>query len=141
METSLKKSTPAGSNPRQATGAGAAESDFAIRRRGEGGRIRKAFVMQIRPAAAEEYQRRHETIWPEFVASLKAHGVHNYSIFRCESSPALFAYVEIENLERWEAVGRTEIGQLWRKHMSDLLVTHPDSSPVVTPLDEVFHLD
>ena len=124
MESTLKESTPGGCVSRAPDQ-----------------RIRRAFVLQIRPGAAEEYQRRHDAIWPELVDTLKTHGVHNYSIFRCESSPSLFAYVEIEDLERWQAVGRTEVGQRWRKHMSELLVTHSDCSPVVTPLHEVFHLE
>ena len=28
--------------------------------------IRKAFVMQVNPDAHEEYERRHNPIWPEF---------------------------------------------------------------------------
>ena len=30
--------------------------------------IRKAFVMQVNPDAHEEYQRRHNPIWPELEA-------------------------------------------------------------------------
>lgn len=36
--------------------------------------IRKAFVMQVNPDAHEEYQRRHNPIWPELEAVLKSHG-------------------------------------------------------------------
>ncbi len=43
--------------------------------------IRKAFVMQVNPDAHEEYQRRHNPIWPELEAVLKSHGAHNYAIY------------------------------------------------------------
>ncbi|WP_139781734.1 L-rhamnose mutarotase, partial [Salmonella enterica] len=33
--------------------------------------IRKAFVMQVNAGAHEEYQRRHNPIWPELEAVLK----------------------------------------------------------------------
>lgn len=33
--------------------------------------IKKAFVMQIAPDAHQEYQRRHDEIWPELVLTLK----------------------------------------------------------------------
>lgn len=33
--------------------------------------IRKAFVMQVNADAHEEYQRRHNPIWPELEAVLK----------------------------------------------------------------------
>ncbi len=44
--------------------------------------IRKAFVMQVNPDAHEEYQRRHNPIWPELEAVLKSHGAHNTSTKR-----------------------------------------------------------
>ncbi|MDV2018469.1 L-rhamnose mutarotase, partial [Escherichia coli] len=43
--------------------------------------IRKAFIMQVNPDAHEEYQRRHNPIWPELEAVLKSHGAHNYAIY------------------------------------------------------------
>ena len=43
--------------------------------------IRKAFVMQVNPDAHEEYQRRHNPIWPELEAVLKDHGAHHYAIY------------------------------------------------------------
>ena len=43
--------------------------------------IRKAFVMQVNPDAHEEYARRHNPIWPELEAVLKAHGAHHYAIY------------------------------------------------------------
>ena len=43
--------------------------------------IRKAFVMSVDAGREAEYERRHRPIWPELEALLKAHGVHNYSIF------------------------------------------------------------
>ncbi|VCY69012.1 L-rhamnose mutarotase [Escherichia coli] len=39
--------------------------------------IRKAFVMQVNPDAHEEYQRRHNPIWPELEAVLKSHGANS----------------------------------------------------------------
>ena len=52
--------------------------------------IRKAFVMGLKPNQAEEYARRHKDIWPEFAIVLKAHGVHNYSIFHSPTMQSLF---------------------------------------------------
>ncbi|EAW8924454.1 L-rhamnose mutarotase, partial [Salmonella enterica] len=43
--------------------------------------IRKAFVMQVNADAHEEYQRRHNPIWPELEAVLKSHGAHHYAIY------------------------------------------------------------
>ena len=103
--------------------------------------IRKAFVMQLHPNNQAEYQRRHNPIWPDLAATLKAHGVHSYSIFLDPQSDRLFAFAEIESEERWEAIATTEVCQRWWAAMKDLMATNADNSPVAIPLDEVFHLD
>lgn len=79
--------------------------------------IRKAFVMQVNPDAHEEYQRRHNPIWPELEAVLKAHGAHHYAIYLDKERHLLFATVEIESEARWEAVASTEVCQRWWKYM------------------------
>ena len=40
-----------------------------------------AFRMQLNPGQAAAYKRRHDGIWPELAAVLKAAGVADYSIF------------------------------------------------------------
>jgi L-rhamnose mutarotase len=101
--------------------------------------IRQAFVMSIHPGQETEYERRHNPIWPELEAQLKAHGVHNYSIFR--HGLTLFAYVELEDEARWNALAQTEIVQKWWAYMAPLMPRNPDNSPVAEVIPEVFHLD
>ena len=103
--------------------------------------IRKAFIMTLNPGQEAEYERRHNPIWPELEATLKEHGVHNYSIFLDRASYRLFAYVEIEDEERWAAIAQTQVCQRWWAHMADIMATNPDNSPVAVELDEVFHID
>ncbi len=103
--------------------------------------IRKAFVMSVHPGAEAEYARRHQPIWRELADVLRAHGVHNYSIFLHEGTRQLFAYAEIEDEARWEAIARTEVCQRWWRHMADVMPANPDHSPVAAGLQEVFHLD
>jgi L-rhamnose mutarotase len=103
--------------------------------------IRKAFVMSVNAGGEAEYARRHQPIWAELAEVLKAHGVHNYSIFLHEETRQLFGYVEIDSEARWAAIAKTEVCQRWWKHMSDLMPGNPDHSPVSRELKEVFHLD
>jgi len=102
--------------------------------------IRKAFVMSVNPGREEEYARRHQPIWDELAAVLRAHGSHNYSIFLDPATHQLFGYVEIEDEARWQAVARTEVCQRWWKFMGDIMPSNPDHSPVSRGLQEVFHL-
>ncbi len=53
--------------------------------------------MQIAPDAHQEYQRRHDEIWPELVLTLKEHGAHHYSIFLDNKRNLLFGYVEMNH--------------------------------------------
>ncbi len=103
--------------------------------------IRKAFLMKLKPRCQEEYERRHNPIWPELQTILKEHGVSNYSIFLDQRTDQLFGYAEIESDSRWQQIAQTEICQRWWADMKDLMLTNPDDSPVTTELAKVFHLD
>jgi L-rhamnose mutarotase len=103
--------------------------------------IRKAFLMTLKPDCRDEYERRHNPIWPELEGVLKEHGVRNYSIFLDRGSDRLFAYAEIESEERWRQIAETDVCQRWWAHMKDLMLTNSDNSPLATDLDELFHLN
>ena len=103
--------------------------------------IRKAFVMSVDPAQHEEYRNRHNPIWPELQEVLKAHGVHNYSIFLSPETGLLFACVEIEDEQRWEQIAETDVCKKWWAHMSDIMPSKADNSPETIDLQEVFHLE
>lgn len=102
--------------------------------------IRKAYVMEVFPQYHEEYERRHNPIWPELEEAIRAHGARNYSIFLHKATNQLFAYVEIESEERWKAIAQTEVCKKWWRHMKEIMVSNPDNSPKSTELREVFHI-
>lgn len=102
--------------------------------------IRKAFVMRVHPTAHDEYRRRHDAIWPELASVLRDHGARSYSIFLDPVRSLLFAYVELESVERWNAIAATEVCQRWWAFMRDVMETHADNRPVSDDLAEVFHL-
>jgi len=103
--------------------------------------IRKAFVMSVFPGKEIEYEQRHSPIWKELEATLKAHGVHNYSIFLLPETLQLFGYVEIEDEARWTEIAQTGICQKWWAYMKEVMPSNPDNSPVASEAREVFHLD
>lgn len=103
--------------------------------------IRKAFVMSVHAGREQEYEQRHQPIWADLAEVLKAHGVHNYSIFLHAPTRQLFGYVEIEDEARWAAIAQTEVCRRWWAHMQPLMPSNPDNSPVSADLREVFHLD
>lgn len=100
----------------------------------------RAFKMKLKPGFTAEYKRRHDEIWPELAALLRQHGISDYSIFLDEATLTLFAVQKLN-----EAVSRAELAQhpvmrRWWDYMADIMETNPDHSPVVTDLQQVFHL-
>lgn len=103
--------------------------------------VRKAFKMSVNADRQDEYERRHNPIWRELEDTLLAHGVRTYTIFLDPASSELFAYVELESEERWNAIAATEVCQRWWRHMRDLMPHHADNRPVSVDLKEVFHIE
>lgn len=96
--------------------------------------------MSVHRGREAEYARRHQPIWPELEAVLIEHGVHDYSIFLDPASGDLFAYVEIESEDRWQAIASMSVCQRWWHTMRELMPSNPDNSPISRELREVFHL-
>jgi L-rhamnose mutarotase len=103
--------------------------------------IRKAFVMSLNAGAEDEYQRRHNPIWPELERLLKSQGVNNYSIFLNPQTRQLFAYAEIESESRWSAIANASECRSWWRYMAELMPHDSDGCPVSTDLRELFHLE
>ena len=102
--------------------------------------IRKAFRMSVNDGQQQEYERRHNPIWQELSDTLVAHGVQKYSIFLDPVSGDLFAYAEIADEARWQAIAQTDVCRRWWRYMRDVMPSNPDDSPVSRPLAEVFRL-
>lgn len=102
---------------------------------------RLAFKMQLNKGQEEEYEKRHNEIWPELKQLLKDAGVSEYSIFLDKETNTLFAFQKLSGESGSQNLGSTEIVQKWWKYMADIMKTNPDNSPVTTELEEVFYLE
>ena len=102
---------------------------------------RFGFKMKLKPGYAKEYRKRHEEIWPELVALLRDSGISNYSIYLDEETDTLFAYQELADQNRSEYLPNQELMKRWWDYNKDLMECNLDNSPIVTPLQEVFHMD
>lgn len=101
---------------------------------------RVGFVMKLKAGFAEEYKRRHDEIWPELVAELRSAGVIEYTIFLPEPTLMLVAVQTRREGDTTAALASKAVMQRWWKHMADIMDTNEDSSPVVSPLTEMFHM-
>ncbi|CAM3971859.1 MULTISPECIES: L-rhamnose mutarotase [Pseudoalteromonas] len=100
-----------------------------------------AFTMTLLAGNEAEYKKRHDEIWPELVIELKNAGVSDYSIFHEPSSNTLFAVLKRTNDHKMDDLPLTPIVKKWWAFMSDIMETNADNSPIVTPIEQVFHLD
>ena len=100
-----------------------------------------AFTMTLNPGQEVEYKKRHDEIWPELAQALKNAGVSDYSIFHDPTSNTLFAVLKRTSDHAMDDLPLQPIVQKWWEFMQDIMKTNPDNSPVVTPINQVFHLD
>lgn len=103
--------------------------------------IHKSFKMHLYEGMAEEYERRHNLLWPEMKDMIHEYGGRNYSIFLDSETNVLYGYIEIEEEEKWAKSADTAINRKWWDYMADIMDTNPDNSPVSVDLKPVFHLD
>src|SRR5512139_3285971 len=103
--------------------------------------IRHAFKMKLKPGTVAEYKRRHDEIWPELAAELRASGISDYSIFLDEATLTLFAVQKLSDTNTAAALPESPVLRKWWKSMAPLMEVHSDHVPICVELEEVFHLD
>ena len=101
---------------------------------------RKGFKMFLYPGMAQEYEKRHNELWPEMKDMIHAHGGHNYSIYLDPETNVLYGYLEVEDEELWARSADTAVNRKWWDYMADIMETNEDNSPVCVVLKPVFHL-
>ncbi len=86
-----------------------------------------AWVLEVRPGYEIEYKKRHDEIWPEMLATLKAAGISNYNIFR--HGLTLFGYFETDNLAATKAsLAKADANARWGEYMGPIMKIEVDPS-------------
>ncbi len=101
---------------------------------------RVAFRMQLKPGMRAEYRQRHDAIWPDLVAALRATGISDYSIFHDPETDSLFATLVRAPDHGMAALPDLPVMQRWWAAMAPLMDVNADLSPRVVNLERVFHL-
>jgi len=101
---------------------------------------RLAFKMKLKKGQKEAYVKRHNELWPELRALLKANGVSEYSIFLDDETSTLFAFQKVSGENGSQDLASNDIVKKWWDFMADIMEVNPDNSPVSIPLDEVFYM-
>ena len=100
-----------------------------------------AFRMQLNPGQAAAYKARHDAIWPELTALLRASGIGDYSIFLHEPTQSLFAVMRRAPDHRADHLPEEAVMRRWWRHMADIMATDATGAPLAEPLPLMFHMD
>lgn len=101
---------------------------------------RYVFRMKLNDGMAVEYKRRHDAIWPDLVDLLHDAGVSDYSIHLDEETGYLIGVLIRTSDHSMDKLPDNPVMQKWWAHMSDIMQTNSDNSPVAVELTPLFHL-
>jgi len=102
---------------------------------------RYAFILRLRPGAAEAYEEAHRAVWPDMLALLKSAGVHEYSIYRRDD--LLILTLRAADFEAaWGRIENHPVNLRWQKAMAPLFAPQQDLRPGerFPMMKEVFYL-
>ncbi|MBX9454129.1 MAG: L-rhamnose mutarotase [Mesorhizobium sp.] len=99
---------------------------------------RIAFRMVLNPGQAEEYRHRHDEIWPQMLAALRAAGISDYSIWLDPETNHLLATLVRADDHTMDDLPQTQINRRWWDFMADIMQVGDRNEPVVVPLQRVF---
>ena len=89
---------------------------------------RVGHLWRVRPGKADEYLRRHRTIWPDLAAVLRQSGVRSYTIYL--AGDLVFSHLEVDDYERMiDLVARDPIALRWEEQFAEIL-EYPNADPV-----------
>lgn len=101
-----------------------------------------AWKARVLEGKLEEYQRRHNEIWPELIELLKSAGISNYTIWNVGNE--LFGYYECEKGIDFAAKTQAEspIVDKWNAYMKEVMEMELDPITGAQPqLKKVFELN
>lgn len=78
-----------------------------------------AWMRRLRAGMEAEYEREHESIWPELAAAIRAAGVTRYAIFR-DGRTLIGCFEAADGFAALERVQATEVSRRWQAAMAPM---------------------
>lgn len=103
--------------------------------------ITRAFRMKLKPGNVEEYQRRHDDLWPDLADALHAVGIYDYSIFLDEETLHLFGVLKLHPNHQIDDLPTHPVMRHWWDYMADLMEVEADNRPKQLALKPVFYFE
>ena len=102
---------------------------------------RVCFTFEIYEGMEDEYQKRHDEIWPEMVLDIQAAGYRNYSLFR--RGTQVVGYFEAVPDAKTAAANMSESksNAKWAEWFKEVIVNLTDTKGILMEMKDVWHLD
>ncbi len=102
---------------------------------------RLLFIMEIYEDKIEEYERRHEEVWPQLLGDLWAGGWRNYSLFRRGNQ--VFGYAECHpTIESClGSMANSTANTEWAIWFTDVIKSLTDESGNLFMAEQVWHMN
>lgn len=105
--------------------------------------MRVCFLLRVKADRLDEYRRRHEAVWPDMLAALRAAGWRNYSLF-LRPDGLLVGYFETDDLDAaFAGMAATDVNARWQAEMAPFFegLDGGAADAGIVPLAEIFHID
>ena len=102
---------------------------------------RYAFILRLKPGAAEAYDESHRAVWPEMLALLKRAGISEYSIYRRDEL-LILALRTVDFEATWRQIESDPINTRWQQAMAPFFAPIEGLRPGerFPMMEEVFYL-
>ena len=98
-----------------------------------------AFVLKMRPGMAEEYEKRHDELWPEMKALLLGAGILHYEIYLEAETNFLFGHIVRRKDHTMATIADDPVNKRWQQFMRDVLEQEGEGN-FRRPLTRVFSM-
>lgn len=102
---------------------------------------RLLFVMKLREGMVEEYEKRHEDVWPDLLGDLWAAGWRNYSLFRRGLEVYGYAECHPDVETALSAMGSSKANKRWAEWFTEVIEVLTDESGSLQRAPQAWHMD
>lgn len=100
---------------------------------------RALFYLRLFPGTEAEYDRRHQSIWPELAAEIRESGLRNMSGFRRGTDVWYYVQAEPDRTAAFDVHGPKPKNQEWGRYFRDVIAEIRAADGGLIWYDEVFH--
>lgn len=102
---------------------------------------RLCFFIELHEGAEQEYERRHDEIWPEMAEAVSAAGYRNYTLFRRGSTVVGYAECVPDVAAVMQKMATAPVTPRWNESLEGVIKTLTDEAGNLVRAVEVWHLD